>query len=653
MADKTLKIKIDGKQVRGKWIDIDLKCYFATEDVVQVLTGEKKSPKDIKESYPELKSRWKDFSHAIKIKNNILDSTDLKGVFRIIQSIFPKKAQSEKAELAKKEFAELDTIETIKGYLNAIDRTHILNNDNDDFLYNDDSKAKEWEAKELVGLNTTAGNGLGKKGGNDIFMKPAVLDRLSTLAKRIVGNEKFVLEEFLVNYAKAYNILLGSSSRSFSYSMQKDGVKPFIDIFDYLFLDNEDQKTSENAKPKKPTESEIAKLSRLKRIDKDYRQVATISILIILKILPYFTGRGGNPNVSSIDDDLTERNSNESIIDDDLTGKNSNESSIDKDFKNLHDFCKGILEDKGMPDSLVPEMLLFKEINNNLKIYLNKKKYGNGKIIVFNFAYKLFNSISNHLDKERLYFMNKNRKQNGYSRYNIDGFWEEESSPYKLWEIKKIKKGPECHSEYIIRAWEIFSSNNNEKKTYKCSSYLLLFTDKSHAYVRAPKYVYYMIPKQKPAEIAEQKPTEIPDNDIKYIIDYLNVETKDEVETKDGLKPKELIFESEVISGSPLSKCLKRSEKSFHINGTPKNTGDYYFTPALHAVTHNAVYIKADEGSNFQYYRIPVNLEEYKSLSHIDLSDTAGIITIKETVGKEEKIKKYLAFFDQDIFINS
>ena len=60
-------------------------------------------------------------------------------------------------------------LESLKGYLSAIQRTHIL--------FNDDC-----EAEALVGLNLTQGNGLAKKGGNDIFMKQAVLDELSALA---------------------------------------------------------------------------------------------------------------------------------------------------------------------------------------------------------------------------------------------------------------------------------------------------------------------------------------------------------------------------------------------------------------------------------------------------------------------------------------
>lgn len=522
--------------------------------------------------------------------------------------------------MSKKSKVSKLTSWNIREYLKAIHRTHILYNCNllkgecdsyvdghcvlfDDHcvsnndhcvLFDDKCEAK---AKELVGLNLSRSNGLERKGGDDIFMKQAVLNRLSTLAKRIVGNEIFILEEFLVDYAKAFDFILEKLSKSSLTSDKR--MDKAAGLFEYFISYNKSKNTLFNFLFEK---------------DKGYGQVATILILIILKILPPFNG------------------------------KSRKISNIIEDFDTLYDFCMK-LKSKKKPDSFVPEMLLFKVICNNLPKYLNKMKYGNGKIIVFNFAYKLFNSISNHLDKKRLYFMNKNRKQNGYSGYDIDGFWKEEKITNQLWEIKQIKNSP----EYIIRRWGLGG------KTYSYSSYLLLFTDKSHAYVRGPKYVYYKISEQdsteiaeqKPGEIAEKEPAEIPYNDIKDIIDYLKVETGDE------LKPKKLEFESEVSSSCCLPMCLIRSEKSSLNDEESDNLKkkrvypynkkeDYYFTP-LHAVSHNAVYIKADEDSNFQYYRIPVNRE--KSLSHIDSSDTAGLVKIGD--------KKYLAFFDQDIFIDS
>lgn len=236
----------------------------------------------------------------------------------------------------------------IRDYLKAIHRTHILYDceslkgkcvsykDNPCDLFDDRCKVKP---KELVGLILSRSNGLEKKGGDDIFMKRAVLDRLSTLAKRIVGNEKFALEEFLVDYEKVYNILTGQL-RSVSNSIPKKGNMEYY-IFDYLFLDKKPEKKRDNSAPpqkkrKNLNNSERAKLDLLKRIEKGYGRVATISILIILKVLPPFKGN------------------------------NYKKTNIREDFDTLYDFCMN-LKSENIPDSLVPEMLLFKVICLNFR----------------------------------------------------------------------------------------------------------------------------------------------------------------------------------------------------------------------------------------------------------------------------------------------
>ena len=499
-------------------------------------------------------------------------------------------------------------LESLKGYLSAIQRTHIL--------FNDDC-----EAEALVGLNLTHGKKKKKKGGNDIFMKQAVLDSLSTLAKRIVCNENFILEEFLLDYEKAYDFTKKYFSRSNSFSLSNITGKEKRDkqfeiatfLLDYLICWND--------RPETLTKNRRTILDDLFKIDKGYGQVVTILILIIFEILPPF-----------------ER------------GK-SKVSSIKSDFKILHSFYETYVEEKNLKNSHVPEMLWFNEEVNNLS------ELECCKINVFYFAYSIFSNISSYLDKERIYFMNKIKKQNCYSRYQIDGFWEADNIHNKLWEIEKIENSP----EYIIREWLI--QPNNGEKIYKYSSYLLLFIDKYHAYIRGPHYVYHLI----------TEPNKIFKNDIAY----LNVTTDDE------LKPVELNFESEVFTRSPLPNRLRKTRMSSLLEQLPPilepatekkakeieskmenclycneisdllskdpaiifpndEKRDYYFTPALYAISPNAVYIIENEDCDFRYYRIPINRE--KSLSQVVLSDTAGILTINK--------KKYLAFFDQNSFFD-
>lgn len=109
MADKTLIKLFDGKQVRIVWNEKEQKYYFAVADVVQVLT-DTVDPRDyIKKMLrrdPELKSRWGTICPPTRMKAAdgkyyMTQASDLKGIFRIIQSIPSKKAEPVKMWLAE------------------------------------------------------------------------------------------------------------------------------------------------------------------------------------------------------------------------------------------------------------------------------------------------------------------------------------------------------------------------------------------------------------------------------------------------------------------------------------------------------------------------------------------------------------------------
>ncbi len=117
MADETLIQFFDGKQIRYVWNEKEEKYYFAVADVVQVLT-DTVDPRDyIKKMLrrdPELKSRWGTICPPTRMKAAdgkyyMTQASDLKGIFRIIQSI-----PSKKAEPVKKWLAEVATTEISK-----------------------------------------------------------------------------------------------------------------------------------------------------------------------------------------------------------------------------------------------------------------------------------------------------------------------------------------------------------------------------------------------------------------------------------------------------------------------------------------------------------------------------------------------------------
>lgn len=109
MADKTLIKLFDGKQVRIVWNEKEEKYYFAVADVVQVLTDSedvKQYIKKMRARDPELNSNWGTICTPVEMlapdgKHRKITASDLKGIFRIIQSIPSKKAEPVKKWLAE------------------------------------------------------------------------------------------------------------------------------------------------------------------------------------------------------------------------------------------------------------------------------------------------------------------------------------------------------------------------------------------------------------------------------------------------------------------------------------------------------------------------------------------------------------------------
>ena len=109
MADKTLIKLFDGKQVRIVWNEKEQKYYFAVADVVQVLTDSddvKQYIKKMRARDPELNSKWGTICTPVEMlapdgKHRKTTASDLKGIFRIIQSIPSKKAEPVKKWLAE------------------------------------------------------------------------------------------------------------------------------------------------------------------------------------------------------------------------------------------------------------------------------------------------------------------------------------------------------------------------------------------------------------------------------------------------------------------------------------------------------------------------------------------------------------------------
>ena len=108
----------EDKQVRATWSEAEEKWYFVVEDVVAILTDSKDTKQYInrlRQRDKELAKGWVQFVHTLTVETaggkQRMNCADIKGVFRIIQSIPSSKAEPFKRWLAQVGSERIEEIE--------------------------------------------------------------------------------------------------------------------------------------------------------------------------------------------------------------------------------------------------------------------------------------------------------------------------------------------------------------------------------------------------------------------------------------------------------------------------------------------------------------------------------------------------------------
>ncbi len=112
-------VLFEQKQVRRSWNEADQKWYFAVQDVIEILTGSadiKQYVKKLKSRDPELGSNWGTICTLVEMtaadgKRRKVQSANIEGLLRLIQSIPSPKAEPFKRWLAKVGYERLQEIE--------------------------------------------------------------------------------------------------------------------------------------------------------------------------------------------------------------------------------------------------------------------------------------------------------------------------------------------------------------------------------------------------------------------------------------------------------------------------------------------------------------------------------------------------------------
>ncbi|NOU36978.1 MAG: Bro-N domain-containing protein [Kiritimatiellaceae bacterium] len=112
-------VLFEEKQVRRVWNEADQKWYFAIQDVLEILTGSsdvKQYVKKLKSRDPELNSNWGTICTLVEMtaadgKKRKIQSANIEGILRLIQSVPSPKAEPFKRWLAKVGYERLQEIE--------------------------------------------------------------------------------------------------------------------------------------------------------------------------------------------------------------------------------------------------------------------------------------------------------------------------------------------------------------------------------------------------------------------------------------------------------------------------------------------------------------------------------------------------------------
>jgi hypothetical protein len=112
-------VLFEEKQVRRVWNEADKKWYFAIQDVLEILTGSadvKQYVKKLKSRDPELSANWGTICTLVEMtaadgKRRNIQSANVEGLLRLIQSVPSPKAEPFKRWLAKVGYERLQEIE--------------------------------------------------------------------------------------------------------------------------------------------------------------------------------------------------------------------------------------------------------------------------------------------------------------------------------------------------------------------------------------------------------------------------------------------------------------------------------------------------------------------------------------------------------------
>ena len=299
-----------------------------------------------------------------------------------------------------------DDIERVYGYLRMIERTRLLKNTTE-------------ELEQLVGFSVGSGNSLARKGGKSLFIKDAIFRELAHIVKLQTGLE---LQEVLDAYIGADRI----------YERMRNVVDPSLfcqHLVWYFYADAE-------------VTDDIAGI-----IDKVETEQLPILVLLVLKLLPHLSAKGGDVK------------------------------DIDQDYRSLF----GWLFETVNMNIMMQKLPLLTQIEDEVKRSPNIMC----RIHLINTAYQILNSYGALSTRERISMSNRELLENQFDP-EVDGIWTENELSTVFWQFESIANG------YHLYRYQVEST----PKTLMFTKYFMKFFHWGNdimALVIHPHAIHYLV----------------------------------------------------------------------------------------------------------------------------------------------------------------
>ena len=442
-----------------------------------------------------------------------------------------------------------DKMERVCGYLRMIERTRLLRN-------------TTGELEQLVGFSVGSGNGLARKGGKSLFMKDAIFRELAHIAKQDTDLD---LQEVLDAYIGADRIYERIGSVADPESLCQHLVW-------YFYADAE----ATDDFPDIINEVEAEQLP--------------ILILLILKLLPHLSAKGGDVK------------------------------DIRQDYRRLFSWLSETVNKNIMMQKLPLLTLLEDEVRQRPDIMC--------RIHLISAANQILNSYGALSTRERISMSNRELQENQFDP-EVDGIWAENELSTVFWQFESIANG------YHLYRYQLDSARKSLVFTKHFVKFFH-FGNEIMALVIHPRAIHYLVSGKK-----------MPNN----LFAYLNCRIQT---GREGNRDAVITFCPQSADDQWFTlRQLRRSENEDFFQNLLDDeryekidshaSDDYDFTLSLAAITNDYIYISKDETT---YYKVPKSLNGL--LEEVGFNSNAGVMSFKNT--SDDRSATYIAFDDFNLY---